>query len=313
MNIIITGAFGFVGSNISKNLFQNIDCNLIAIDIYEKRDHLYKYFYNWDQLEKIEWNKIDVIIHLAGKAHDTRNNTDNATYFKINTDLTKIIFEYFKKSSAYKFIFFSSVKAAADSVIESELTENITPCPKGPYGESKLKAEEYIIKNFDTNIRDKFYYILRPSMIHGPGNKGNLNLLYKIASKGIPWPLGAFENKRSFTSIENLNFIISQIIEKDIDPGIYQIADDDPISTNMIIKLISEQKSRKACILKINPNVINFIAIIGEIFHLPLNKERLKKLTENYIVSNEKIKKALNIDKLPITVEDGMRSTLQSF
>ncbi len=73
-------------------------------------------------------------------------------------------------------------------------------------------------------------------MIHGSGNKGNLNLLYKIVQKGLPWPLGAFENKRSFTSIDNLTFIINQLIEKDIEPGIYQVADDEPLSTNELAK-----------------------------------------------------------------------------
>jgi len=76
-------------------------------------------------------------------------------------------------------------------------------------------------------------------MIHGPGNKGNLNLLYKLVQKGLPWPLGAFENKRSFTSIDNLTHIITQIIEKEIDPGIYQIADDEALSTNELIQLIA--------------------------------------------------------------------------
>jgi hypothetical protein len=49
-------------------------------------------------------------------------------------------------------------------------------------------------------------------MIHGAGNKGNLNLIYKLFSKGIPWPLGAFDNKRSFCSIDNLMFIIKELI-----------------------------------------------------------------------------------------------------
>ena len=82
----------------------------------------------------------------------------------------------------------------------------------GPYGESKIAAENYILgrlKAEDGRLKANLYdgkdvYILRPCMIHGPGNKGNLNLLYNVVRKGIPWPLGAFENRRSFTSIDNL-------------------------------------------------------------------------------------------------------------
>lgn len=104
-------------------------------------------------------------------------------------------------SPARKFIFFSSVKAAADFVPGDLLTEDIVPHPVGPYGESKIKAEEYILNH---PAYEKQVYILRPCMIHGPGNKGNLNLLHQVIKKGIPWPLGAFENRRSFTSIGNL-------------------------------------------------------------------------------------------------------------
>ena len=150
-------------------------------------------------------------------------------------------------------------------------------------------------------------------MIHGPGNKGNLNLLYKLVQKGIPWPLGAFQNKRSFTSIGNLAFIIQQIIEKDIDPGIYQIADDQPLSTNRLIELISESKNKKAHIWNIKPKIITTLAKLGDDLHLPLNSERLKKLTESYVVSNQKLKNAFGIAKMPVSAEEGMRKTLASF
>jgi nucleoside-diphosphate-sugar epimerase len=149
-------------------------------------------------------------------------------------------------------------------------------------------------------------------MIHGPGNKGNLNLLFKLVSKGIPCPLGAFENKRSFTSIENLQFVIQHLIEKDIEPGIYQMADDEPLSTNQLIELIASSQGKKANIWKINSKLIAFAAGVGDKLHLPLNSERLKKLTESYVVSNNKIKKALGIEKMPVSAEEGMRETLSS-
>ncbi len=102
----------------------------------------------------------------------------------------------------------------------------------------------------------KRVYILRPCMIHGPGNKGNLNLLYNIVSKGIPWPLGAFHNQRSFLSISNLEYVIRQLIENDIAPGTYQVADDEPVSTNELIRLVSQSLSRKPRIWKLPPGII---------------------------------------------------------
>ncbi len=150
-------------------------------------------------------------------------------------------------------------------------------------------------------------------MIQGPGNKGNLNLLYKLQQKGLPWPLGAFENKRSFCSIDNVLFVIQQLIENDIEPGIYQLADDEALSTNSIITLMAESQNKKAKIWRIPVTMIKVITRLGDILHLPLNSERLKKLTESYVVSNQKIKTALGIEKFPVTAAAGLRKTLDSF
>ena len=150
-------------------------------------------------------------------------------------------------------------------------------------------------------------------MVHGPGNKGNLNLLYNFVSKKLPWPLGAFNNYRSFCSIDNLCFVVNEIISRpEILSGIYNIADDDVISTNRIIELIGISLNKKPMILSINKNIIQFITKVGDIIKLPLNSERLTKLTESYMVSNIKIKKVIG-KKLPLTTEEGLLKTFQSF
>src|SRR5690606_15400334 len=127
----------------------------------------------------------NAIIHLAGKAHDMEAG-DVEEYFRINRDLTISLFDEFLVSNLRDFFFFSSVKAVADTV-EKVLHENSTPLPKTPYGQSKLAAEQYILSK--ALPEGKRVFIIRPCMIHGPGNKGNLSLLYKIVEKGIPWPL----------------------------------------------------------------------------------------------------------------------------
>jgi nucleoside-diphosphate-sugar epimerase len=225
--------------------------------------------------------------------------------------LTKKIFDQFLLSNASKFIFFSSVKAAADTVEDAALTEASACNPKTSYGRSKLAAEQYILAQ--TLPHQKQLYILRPCMIHGPGNKGNLNLLYKLGQKSLPWPLGAFENSRSFISMQNLEFIIRELAEKNIEGGIYQVADDEPLSTNELVRLIGESLNKKVKIWKISPRFIKVIAKAGDLLRLPLNTERLKKLTESFVVSNVKLKKALAISKMPYTSREGMKNTLASF
>lgn len=310
MKILITGINGFVGSNFVNSWQDNY--TLSGVDIKQEDKKGVNKIFSWEQLKDIP--TIDAIIHLAGVAHDTKDNTKSDIYFQINTGLTQKIFDYFLQSEAKKFIFFSSVKAAADSVNGDFLTEEIVPTPIGPYGESKIRAEEYILsKQKEYEALGKRVYIVRPCMIHGKGNKGNLNLLYRLVSKGLPWPLGAFENKRSFCYVENMIYVVENLIQKDIESGIYHVGDDEPLSTNELIKLISQSVGKKARIWEIPKNLMGACAKIGGCLHLPLNKDRLQKLTENYVVSNQKIKNALKIKKMPFSAQEGMTKTLDSF
>ena len=151
-------------------------------------------------------------------------------------------------------------------------------------------------------------------MIHGPRNKGNLNLLYNVVKKGIPWPLAAYNNKRSFLSIDNLNYLIGQrLMNPTVVSGVYNFTDDEALSTNELVALIAEASDRKPRLWKINKKIINVLAKIGDKVNLPLNSDRLTKLTENYLVSNAKVKRALNIEKLPLSARQGLAKTIESF
>ena len=159
----------------------------------------------------------------------------------------------------------------------------------------------------------KRVYILRPCMIHGPGNKGNLNLLYKMVSKGLPWPLGSFDNKRSFCSIDNLMFIIKELINReDIPSGVYNVADDEVLSTNEVISLLALSQNKKPKIWILPKGLINVLAKLGDLLRLPLTTERLQKLTESYMVSNLKIKSAIG-KNLQVSATEGLLKTFNSF
>jgi len=298
MEIIITGASGFVGQNLS--------------DFLKHSGHSVKPI----SLRINGWGNVmdtsaDALIHLAGKAHDTKNTSIPEEYFRINTELTKQLFDLFMTSDIKDFHYFSSVKAVKDSVV-GILDETTMPDPQTPYGKSKLAAEEYILSQKLTP--GKRVFIVRPTMIHGPGNKGNLNLLYKLVSKGIPWPLAGFDNSRSFLSIDNLNYLILEMLHHPkLQSGIYNMADDEFIATNKLIELIAESQSKNPRLLRIHSKWINIAAKIGDKLSLPLNSERLNKLTENYRVSNSKIKTALGIKNLPLSAEDGLQKTFKSF
>lgn len=273
MRILITGSHGFVGTNL--------------IEVLSRQHEIIR----WNVREDKPLPEVDVVIHLAGLVHDTKHTYKKEAYYQVNTTLTQQIYDRFLDSNAKKFIFFSSIKAQDGDT---------------PYALSKKKAEEYILKMED----GKNVYVLRPCMIHGKGNKGNLNLLYKVVKLGLPWPLAAFENKRSFASIDNVCYIVLELLNKNVESGIYNICDDDPISTNELISIIYDCLGKKARLWRIPKGLITGIARLGNVLHLPLNMERLQKMTEDYIVDNTKIKQALGIVEMPIKTIDGLKTTI---
>ena len=291
MSIYLTGASGFVGKNLITNFNKDFDIK--------------KHIRGSEFLIKQ-----NTVIHLAGKAHDLKNISNKDEYYEVNTELTKQIFDSFLISDSSVFIMLSSVKAVADNVV-GILNEDCEPNPKTHYGKSKLLAERYILSKKIPN--NKRVYILRPCMIHGPNNKGNLNLLYSFVARGIPYPFGKYENQRSFVSVENLCFVISQLIEKHNTPsGVYNIADDHVLSTKELVTIIGEVIGRKPIILNLPKGLVRLLAKIGDSMPFPINSHRLDKLTESYVVSNSKIKKALQI-QLPLSSRKGLKLTIESF
>lgn len=354
MKILITGVHGFVGTNLVAALSKEHE--IYGLDIIAPEKEGVVKTYSWEDLDAGRVTEVDAIVHLAGKAHDTKNQAAAEVYFKVNRDLTIKMFDYFLAHfNIKKFVFFSTAKAAADK-IDGILTEDVAPAPVGPYGESKIAAEKYILEKFkdyslklkdslnsskaqesssiqsttkntenselatdyklstiNAELQAKSVYIFRPCMIHGPGNKGNLNLLYNVVRKGIPWPLGAFENRRTFTSVENICFAVNGVLTKDVASGVYNMGDDEALSTNELIEEICKSLGNKAHIWKLPKGLMNGLAKVGGWLHLPLNPERLRKLTESYISSNVKIKKALGVEKMPVDARDGLKVTLESF
>ena len=288
-NLLISGFNGFVGYNLKLYLENDSSYNLTG---YNRND------------SSFQLSSKNIIVHLAGKSHDLQYKQDFKDYYISNFELTKKIFDDFLNSDASKFIFISSVKSVADSS-DYLLNEKCIPNPQSYYGKSKLLAEQYLLKNITP---EKKLFILRPCMIYGPKNKGNLNSLSNLISLRLPWLLGSYSNKRSFCSVHNLCYVIKQLIDNDnVLNGIYNISDDGPISTNDLIKLISKSMKINILIINLPKFIIEILAKIGDkIKYFPINSERLFKLTESFIISNDKIKTSLNLKEMPISTELGI-------
>ncbi len=295
MMVSICGASGFIGRHIMTVFPQG---NEISLREDSWRDKI---------------TETDVLINLIGKAHDHGGIATEADYYYANLELVKKVFDAFKVSSAAVLVHISSLAAVEEFESPVPLTEEHDCHPYSWYGQSKRAAEEWLMSQ--KLPQGKKVIILRPPMVHGPGDKGNLGLLYKLVSKGIPYPLAAFDNRRSFISINNFCFLLEKIIRHhdEMDTGIYHMADDEPLSTQEIIRLIGEVTGRKIVNLPIPKLMIQAVAKLGEVLPIPLNNKRLKKMTSDLLVSNTKIKMALGIDKLPVTAREGMMHTIRSF
>jgi nucleoside-diphosphate-sugar epimerase len=313
MNILITGISGFVGVNACV-YFKGKD----ELKIYGHARNVQAAarttglpldrFVHTIDAEVLNMANIDAIIHLAGLAHDLSGKYTETDYFEVNTRLTQTIYDAFLASDAHTFIYLSSIKALADWADEV-LTEDQHPRPTTPYGRSKRQAEEYILQN---ERQGKLSYILRPCLIHGPGNKGNLNLLYQLVSRGIPYPFGAFDNLRSFLYIENLMHVIHRLLTKPIPTGLYHVADGDDISTVGMVRLMAHYLNKSPRILPLPKSLMQSLSTVGDWLHLPVNSSMLHKLTENYQVSNAKLLAALG-ENLPYSLQNGLEKTFASF
>ncbi len=306
-NTFITGVSGFVGSCLVHLFNEDEDVKLFGhsrnkLAAERQYQNLKIQLVDNYSVEIFDSLKIDCVIHLAGIAHDLSNRYVDADYYEVNDRATRKIYDDFLKSNASKFIYLSSVKAVIDSHPDP-VDETIIPHPTTPYGKSKLQAEEYI--QAQQLPIDKTYYILRPCMIHGPNNKGNLNLLFKFVKTRLPYPLGAFDNKRSFLSSDNLNFVLNKIVKDPIKGGIYHLADSEPLATSEVVRIIARTLHIKPRVWNISPAFMKFVFSI-------YGKRTLQKLTETMIVSNKKI--LLAVEKpLPYTAQQGLTKTIQAF
>jgi len=293
--IFISGHSGFIGQHLSKAFPGSTGVSLR------------------DQTWRVQARKSSIMINLVGKAHDHIGKATRDDFFYANYELTKQLYDEFLQSAAKLFVHISSLAAVEEIESNIPLTEERECRPISWYGESKLAAERYILAQIPP--KSKKVIIIRPPMIHGAGDKGNLRLLYKLISKGIPYPLSSFENKRSFISIDNFCYFIEEIVSNfdKMESGVYHIADNESVSTNDIIKLIQQVTKRKVINISLPKFFIKSVAKIGDIVPIPLNSKRLKKMTSNLLVSNQKIKLTLDIHSLPLTAEEGLIKTIKSF
>ena len=212
MKILVTGASGFAGNFLLAAL-RDAAHEVRAASRSRVEQQGIDYVLAPELGPDADWgrvlNGVDVVVHLAGRAHVPSKNADAETekiYFRINTEGTRALAEQAAAAGVKQFVFLSSCHAVATES-EVQITEKTQSNPLTAYGRSKLEAERATRKALSNTACA--WTILRPPLVYGKGNKANFGLLLKLVKSGIPLPLASVCNRRSFIYVENLVDVIA--------------------------------------------------------------------------------------------------------
>ncbi len=144
---------------------------------------------------------VDVVIHLAGIAHQRARPQD---YAALNETATLALARIAAAAGVRRFIYVSSVKAMGDSPFSAPRNEEDVVAPGDAYGRSKWRAERALLREHRQS--SMCLTIVRPALVYGPGVKGNLRLLARWARLGLPRPPPG--GKRSMIALEDLHALL---------------------------------------------------------------------------------------------------------
>jgi len=251
--VLIAGANSFVGTNIEKWLMK--EASEFSVDTVDTMSEVWK---------RAEFSNYDTVFHVAGIAHVDPKPEMASLYYKVNRDLAIEVAKWAKEHGVKQFIYMSSYIVYHTS---KNLKPNITtietlPNPNDFYGDSKLQAE----KGLNELVCDTFKVaIIRPPMIYGPGNKGNLPRLAWLAKKTPVFP--AWHNKRSMLHVFNLAEFIKQVIVRELG-GIFFPQNAKYADTVEIVRALAKEHDHKIWINR----ALNPFVWLGSFFFPPIPK-----------------------------------------
>jgi len=313
MKILITGASGFIGQHLLASINQmapgkSTVRSAVRVSPTERKG------LDIVTIGEIgpdtDWSKaldsIDIVIHLAGCAHqkDSSALNDNYKFETINSEGTRNLAAQAVKHNVKRFIYMSSVKVygenISDHLILSEDSELGVDCDA--YGLSKLKAEQHLIKIADNSQMD--FVIIRSPLVYGPGVIANFQSLIKLLKTGLPLPFASINNQRSMIAIDNLvDFIQCCIVNKEATNQIFLVSDGDDVSLLRLSTLIRNS-------LGLSPRLFTLPLFLLKITAGILGKSReLGKLTNSFQVNTDKAANILNW-KPVIKIEDAITKTV---
>lgn len=287
MRVVVTGATGFIGRHLMSRLGgEQIELVGVSRSADLQKDNERKIdITDPQQLRKNQdvFKNTDAVIMLTGLAHSKSNNL--AEYNAVNVTANVNVMQVAAEMQVPKFVFVSSVKAVAETSLTDSrgalirINEQTKPRPEGAYGISKLKAEREL-NNLARNVGAGLT-IMRPPLVYGENQKGNLAIIFKLVELGIPLPFAGLDNLRSLISVSNLCEAIWLATKKNSLANQSYFVSDIDISTPDLIKEIAVALGRPA-------NLINFSpSLLGALFKITGQGNRWEKLSSSLAIDNK--------------------------
>lgn len=327
MRILVTGATGFIGGHLIPLLearghsltlaLRNEDAERRLPSAGDRSERRVVVVGEIDQ--RTNWREalggVDAVVHLAARAHvlDSDAAEDDDAFSRINAIGTARLSEQAIQSGVARFVLMSSigaVTAASDSCVTLD-----TPCtPQTPYGHSKRAAEQALIERANgTSMR---WTILRPTLVYGPGNPGNMERLVTLVKRGLPLPLGAMRNRRSFTFVRNLTDLIAVVLGHDeAEDATFLVADGEDLSTPELIRKIALHAGVRVRLFSVPPAALGGIARAADAWTAvagsaaPFGTPALRRLESSLYVDIEPLRARLDWTP-PFGVDEGLRCML---
>lgn len=309
--ILVTGATGLVGNALIPLLLEagckvratarhcpeaawarHPDCEFIAHDLEANPAPLVP--------------NIDAVVHLAARVHVMRDTAADpwAANRRINTEATLALARAAVAAGVRQFVFMSTIKVNGEATTDHPFTEADTPHPEDAYGTSKLEAEQQL----STLAAEATLgvTILRPPLVYGVGVKGNLASLARAIERGLPLPLGAIPNRRSFVYAGNLADAVLAALKQPA-PGTrtYLVSDGEDLSTTALIRAMAAAMQRPARLI---PVPAALLRLAGK---LTGRSTAVDRLLGSLVIDSSRIRRELGWTPR-YTLREGLEASLRN-